>query len=160
MTALKVPMTSHGYDKLSSELSMLKTVDRTHIIAAIADARRHGDLSENAEYQAAKEKQRVIERRINELETKLADADIIHIKAPKDNSVVFGAHVTLLDESSGDKLSYQIIGEDEADIKNGLLSISSPLARGLLGKKLGESVEIATPGGTRDYTVLNIAYVV
>ncbi len=154
----KIPMTQRGYKQLAQELSRLKSTDRPDVIAAIADARRHGDLSENAEYAAAKEKQRVIERRISELEQKIADADVVHVRAPADNSVVFGACVTLFDEASERELSYQIIGEDEADIKNGFLSIESPLARGLLGKKQGESIEITSPGGTKEYEILNISY--
>jgi transcription elongation factor GreA len=158
MAESKVYMTQKGYDRLRAELSTLKTEDRPNIITAIAEARAHGDLSENAEYQAAREKQRLIEARISELELKIADAEIIEIKAPKDNSVVFGAHVKLLDESTEAEFCYQILGEDEADVKNGRISVSSPLARGLLGKREGDSVEITTPSGVRNYEILNISY--
>lgn len=158
MAEPKVYMTQKGYDRLRAELSTLKSEDRPSIIAAIAEARAHGDLSENAEYQAAREKQRLIEARISELELKIADAEIIEIKAPDDNSVVFGARVKLLDESTEAEFSYQILGEDEADVKNGRISVASPLARGLLGKREGDSVEITTPSGVRNYEILNVSY--
>ena len=158
MARPRVHMTQQGFDKLRFELEALKTQDRPSVITAIAEARAHGDLSENAEYQAAREKQRLIESRISELEIKIADAEIIEIKAPNDNSVVFGACVKLLDESTEHECSYQILGEDEADVKNGFISVSSPLARGLLGKREGDSVEITTPNGTRYYEILDVSY--
>ena len=154
----KIPMTRRGYDALDVELKQLKTVDRPAIIRDIAEAREHGDLSENAEYHAAREKQGFIEGRIKEIEGSLSKADIID-PTRLSGTVKFGATVALADEESGDEKTYQIVGETEADIENNLLNIRSPLARALIGKDEGDSVEVKTPGGTRTYEVLSIRYV-
>ena len=154
----KIPMTRRGYDALDVELKQLKTVERPAIIRDIAEAREHGDLSENAEYHAAREKQGFIEGRIKEIEGSLSKADIID-PTRLSGTVKFGATVALADEESGDEKTYQIVGETEADIENNLLNIRSPLARALIGKDEGDSVEVKTPGGTRTYEVLSIRYV-
>jgi transcription elongation factor GreA len=154
----KIPMTRRGYDALDSELKQLKTVDRPAIIRDIAEAREHGDLSENAEYHAAREKQGFIEGRVKELEGILSKADIID-PTRLSGSVKFGATVALADDDTGEQKTYQIVGETEADIENGLLNIRSPLARALIGKDEGDSVEVKTPGGTRSYEILSIRYV-
>jgi transcription elongation factor GreA len=154
----KIPMTRRGFDALDGELKQLKTVDRPAIIRDIAEARDHGDLSENAEYHAAREKQGFIEGRIKELEGILSKADVID-PTRFAGAIKFGATVTLSDEDSGDEKTYQIVGESEADIENGLLNIRSPLARALIGKDSGDSVEVKTPGGTRSYEILSIRYV-
>jgi transcription elongation factor GreA len=156
----KVPLTVTGAGKLRAELHQLKTVDRPRVIAAIQEARSHGDLSENAEYDAAKERQSFIEGRIAEVESKLANAEIIdpaHIDA--DGRCVFGATVELEDADSGDVVSYQIVGEDEADIKSGKISITSPLARALIGKSAGDTADVQAPGGVRSYEILDVKYV-
>lgn len=158
MTAHKFPMTPLGHEKLSKELDELKRIERPRIIAAIADARRHGDLSENAEYHAAKEKQKHIEMRIGEIEGKLASAEIIHLPPKATNTIVFGAIVELEDDETASKHTYRIVGEDEANIETGLLSIRAPLARGLLGKGVDDEVEIQTPSGQKVYTVLSVKY--
>ena len=154
----KIPMTRRGFAALDEELKQLKTVDRPAIIRDIAEAREHGDLSENAEYHAAREKQGFIEGRIKELEGILSKADVID-PTRLSGSVKFGATVTVVDEDSGDEKTYQIVGETEADIENGLLNIRSPLARALIGKDEGDSVEVKTPGGARSYEILSIRYV-
>jgi transcription elongation factor GreA len=154
----KIPMTRRGYDALDVELKQLKTVDRPAIIRDIAEAREHGDLSENAEYHAAREKQGFIEGRVKEIEGVLSKADIID-PTRLGGSIKFGATVSLADEDNGDEKTYQIVGETEADIENGLLNIRSPLARALIGKDKGDSVEVKTPGGTRSYEILSIRYV-
>jgi transcription elongation factor GreA len=155
----KVPLTITGAEKLKVELQRLKTVERPHIIQAIAEARAHGDLSENAEYHAAKEQQSFIEGRIAEVEAKLANAQIIDPKTVNaEGRVVFGATVVLLDEESGNEVTYQIVGDDEADIAAGKVSISSPIARALIGKESGESVEVRVPDGTRQYEILDVRY--
>ncbi len=154
----KIPMTRRGYVALDEELKQLKTVDRPAIIRDIAEAREHGDLSENAEYHAAREKQGFIEGRIKELEGSLSLADVID-PTKLSGSVKFGATVTLADVDNGDEKTYQIVGETEADIENGLLNIRSPLARALIGKEEGDSVDVKTPGGTRTYEILSIRYV-
>jgi transcription elongation factor GreA len=156
----KVPLTVTGAGKLRAELHQLKTVDRPRVIAAIQEARSHGDLSENAEYDAAKERQSFIEGRIAEVESKLANAEIIdpaHIDA--EGRCVFGATVELEDADSGEVVSYQIVGEDEADIKSGKISITSPLARALIGKSSGDTAEVQAPGGVRSYEILDVKYV-
>jgi transcription elongation factor GreA len=153
----KIPMTRRGFDALDAELKQLKTVDRPAIIRDIAEAREHGDLSENAEYHAAREKQGFIEGRIKELEGILSKAEVID-PSKLSGSVKFGATVTLADEDNGDEKTYQIVGETEADIENGLLNIRSPLARALIGKDAGDSVEVKTPGGTRSYEILTVRY--
>ena len=156
----KVPLTVHGAALLKSELQRLKTVDRPAIIQAIAEARSHGDLSENAEYAAAKERQSFIEGRIAEVEGKLANAQVIDPKLiDADGRCVFGATVGLEDGSSGDPVTYQIVGEDEADIKQGKISISSPTARALIGKSAGDTAEVKAPGGVREYEILDVKYI-
>jgi transcription elongation factor GreA len=154
----KIPMTRRGFDALDAELKQLKTVDRPAIIRDIAEAREHGDLSENAEYHAAREKQGFIEGRIKELEGTLSLADVID-PSKFSGSVKFGATVTLVDEDSDEEKTYQIVGEVEADIENGLLNLRSPLARALIGKEEGDSVEVKTPGGSRSYEILKIRYI-
>jgi transcription elongation factor GreA len=154
----KIPMTRRGHEALDAELRQLKTVDRPAIIKDIAEARAHGDLSENAEYHAAREKQGFIEGRIKELEGILSLAEVID-PARLSGPVKFGATVTLEDEDSGEKKTYQIVGEVEANIEAGLLNVRSPLARALIGKDEGDSVEVATPGGTRGYEILSVRFV-
>jgi transcription elongation factor GreA len=153
----KIPMTRRGFDVLDAELRQLKSVDRPAIIKDIAEARAHGDLSENAEYHAAREKQGFIEGRIKELEGVLSLADVID-PARLSGAVKFGATVTIVDEDSDEEKTYQIVGEVEASIEAGLLNIRSPLARALIGKEEGDSVEVATPGGRRGYEILSIRY--
>lgn len=151
-------MTPRGFKALDGELKQLKVVERPAIITAIAEAREHGDLSENAEYHSAKEKQSFIEGRIKELEGMIGLAQVID-PATLSGAVKFGATVTLVDEDTEEEKTYQIVGEQEADIHNGLLNIGSPLARALIGKEEGDSVEVRTPGGTRDYEVLTVKYI-
>lgn len=156
----KTPMTVVGAEKLKAELHRLKTVERPRIIQAIAEARAHGDLSENAEYHAAKEQQGFVEGRIAELEMKLATAQIIDPKTVNaDGRVVFGATLRLMEENSGQEVTYQIVGDHEADIAMGMISISSPIARALIGKELGDVVEVQVPGGVRSYEILEIRYI-
>ncbi|NBZ86966.1 transcription elongation factor GreA [Stagnihabitans tardus] len=154
----KIPMTRGGYDALDDELKNLKSVERPAVIRAIAEAREHGDLSENAEYHAAREKQSFVEGRIKELESILGRAEVID-PAKMSGTVKFGATVTLADEDSGEEKTYQIVGEVEADLERGLLNIRSPLARALIGKDEGDSVEVKTPGGQKSYEVLSIRYI-
>ena len=153
----KIPMTPTGYAALDAELKTLKTVERPAIIAAIAEAREHGDLSENAEYHSAKEKQSFIEGRIKELEGAISLAEVIDPKKLS-GAVKFGATVTLVDEDTDEEKTYQIVGEYEAKIEDGLLNIKSPIARALIGKEEGDSVEVRTPGGEKSYEVLKIVY--
>jgi transcription elongation factor GreA len=154
-----IPLTTTGAELLRQELHRLKTVDRPNAIAAIAEARTHGDLSENAEYDAAKERQSFIEGRIKEIETKLANAQVIDpTRVDADGRCVFGATVELEELKGGESVTYQIVGEDEADIKKGKVSISSPVARALIGKCAGEEVEVHTPGGVRKYEILEVRY--
>jgi transcription elongation factor GreA len=156
----KVPLTVNGAEKLRAELHELKTVQRPGIVTAIAEARSHGDLSENAEYHAAKERQSFIEGRIADLESKIANAQVIDpATVEADGRCVFGATVELEDAKSGDVVTYQIVGEDEADIKQGKISISSPLARALIGKSSGDTAEVHAPGGVREYEILEVKYV-
>ncbi|HUL42601.1 MAG TPA: transcription elongation factor GreA [Burkholderiales bacterium] len=156
----KIPLTVNGAGQLRGELQQLKTVQRPAVIAAIAEARTHGDLAENAEYHAAKERQSFIEGRIAELERKLANAQIINpALLDADGSVVFGATVALKDLGGGEKFTYQIVGEDEADIKQGKISISSPIARALIGKYPGDVGEVQAPSGTREYEILDVKYI-
>ena len=156
----KVPLTVTGAEKLKAELHRLKTVERPRIIAAIAEARAHGDLSENAEYHAAKEQQSFMEGRIADLEAKLANAQIIDpLTVRADGKVVFGATLDLLEEGSQKEVTYQIVGDDEADIAQGKISISSPIARALIGKESGDVVEVKVPDGIRQYEILDIRYV-
>lgn len=156
----KTPTTAAGAEKLKAELQRLKSVDRPRVIAAIAEARSHGDLSENAEYHAAREQQGFIEGRIADLENKLATAQIIDPATVNANGrVVFGATVRLADEASGQEVTYQIVGEYEADIAAGKISIGSPIARALIGKYSGDVVNVQVPGGVKSYEVLDIKYV-
>jgi transcription elongation factor GreA len=155
----KFPITATGYARMEAELKNLKSVERPAIIAAISEARAHGDLSENAEYHAAKEKQSFTEGRIKELEDKVSRADIIDIPSLKSDTVKFGATVRLADEDSEEESTYQIVGEYEADLKARLISITAPLARALIGKKKGDSVEVKTPKGSKSYEILDIRYV-
>ncbi len=153
----KIPMTPSGFKALDGELKTLKSVERPAIIRAIAEAREHGDLSENAEYHSAKEKQSFIEGRIKELEGMIGLAQVID-PSSLSGSIKFGATVKLVDEDTEEEKSYQIVGEAEANIDAGLLNINSPLARALIGKEEGDSVEVRTPGGTRDYEILEVIY--
>ena len=155
----KVPMTKKGAERLQKELKNLKVVERPAIIAAIAEARAHGDLSENAEYHAAREKQSFIEGRIQELEYAVSCAEVIDTAALKGDKVVFGATVLLMDEDTDAEQTYQIVGQYEADLEHGLISIQSPLARALIGKSVGDSVEVASPKGGKSYEILNVEYV-
>ncbi len=155
----KVPMTKKGAERLQKELKNLKVVERPAIIAAIAEARAHGDLSENAEYHAAREKQSFIEGRIQELEYAVSCAEVIDTAALKGDKVVFGATVLLMDEDTEVEQTYQIVGQYEADLEHGLFSIQSPLARALIGKSVGDSVEVASPKGGKSYEILNVEYV-
>ena len=154
----KIPMTRAGYDVLDDELRTLKSVERPTVIKAIAEAREHGDLSENAEYHAAREKQSFVEGRIKELESMLGRAEVIDT-ARLSGSVKFGATVTLVDEDTDEERTYQIVGEAEADLERGLLNIRSPLARALIGKDAGDSVEVRTPGGDKTYEIVSIRFV-
>jgi len=156
----KVPLTVIGAEKLKQELQRLKSVERPRIIAAIAEARSHGDLSENAEYHAAKEQQSFIEGKIADLDMKLANAQVIDPRTVSANGkVVFGATVDLMEEQSGQKVTYQIVGDFEADIAQGMISISSPISRALIGKEQGDVVEVRVPGGVREYEILDIRYI-
>ena len=155
----KVPLTVTGAEKLRAELHQLKTVERPSVIAAIAEARSHGDLSENAEYDAAKERQGFVEGRIKEVESKLSNAQIIDPKLlDADGRCVFGATLDLEDQDSGLPVTYQIVGEDEADIKDGKISVNSPIARALIGKYAGDIAQVQAPGGLREYEVLDVRY--
>jgi transcription elongation factor GreA len=151
-------MTLSGFERLQEELRNLKTVERPAIIKAIADARDHGDLSENAEYLAARERQSFIEGRVIELESKISHAEIIDVSKLSGKTVKFGATVTLADEDTDEKVKYQIVGQDESDIGKGLLSIGSPLARALIGKSVGDSVEVPTPRGSKSYEIVRIRF--
>ena len=159
MAMERIPMTGPGYKALEDEINLLKTVERPATIRLIEEARAHGDLSENAEYHAAKERQAFIEGRVVELEDKLSRADVIDISKLSGTSVMFGATVTLVDEDSNAKVKYQIVGDHEANAKNGRISISSPIARALIGKSKGDSVEVTTPGGSRSYEILKVEFV-
>ena len=155
----RAPITSQGAERLRVELRRLKAEDRPSIIKAIAEARSHGDLSENAEYHAAREQQSFIEGRINEIETRLANAEVIDVtKLPANQRVVFGATVDLEDQEDGGRMAYQIVGEDEADIRRGLVSVTSPIARALVGKNQGDVIEVAAPAGPRTYEIIAVRY--
>ncbi|MFM9890480.1 MAG: transcription elongation factor GreA [Rickettsiales bacterium] len=154
----KIPMTQAGFTRLEKELKTLKTVERPYIINQIAEARAHGDLSENAEYHAAKEKQSFIEGRIQELEAVISRAEIIDVVALSGDTVKFGATVTLVDEDTEEEITYQIVGDYEADIKRNLISTSAPIGRALIGKKKGTSVEVITPKGARFYEILGVEF--
>lgn len=156
----RTPMTLRGAEALRIELKKLKSEDRPNVIKAIAEARGHGDLSENAEYHAAREQQGFIEGRIAEIESRLGNADIIDVtRLAAGGKVVFGSTVELADEDSGAKVVYQLVGDDEADIRRGLISVSSPIARALIGKSEGDVAEVTAPGGTRSYEIISIRYV-
>jgi transcription elongation factor GreA len=154
----KIPMTGEGFRRLEEELKMLKTVERPSIIQALSEAREHGDLSENAEYHAAKERQSFVEARVIEIGDKLRRADVIDVSKLSGGSVKFGATVQLADEDTDEESSFQIVGTDEADIKRGRLSITSPLARALIGKVAGDSVDVETPGGHRSYELIKVNF--
>ena len=154
----RVPMTNRGYEMLLEELKQLKNVERPAIIAAIATAREHGDLSENAEYHAAKEKQSFIEGRVCEIEDKISRAQVIDIKQLTGENIKFGATVLLADEDTDEESTFQIVGVDESDVTVGLLSVTSPLARALIGKAEGDSVDVATPSGGKSYEVVSVRY--
>jgi transcription elongation factor GreA len=156
---IKVPMTVEGAERLKAELQRLKSVERPAVIQALADARSQGDLSENADYDAAKERQGFIEGRISELEAKLAHAQVIDPAAIEaDGRVVFGATVEIEDLDSGDRKSYQIVGDDEADIKESKISVNSPIARALIGKSEGDTADVQAPGGVRSFEVVGVRY--
>ena len=156
----KVPLTARGAEQLRDELKRLKSEECPRIVNAIAEARAHGDLKENAEYHAAKEQQGLVEARIRDIEAKLANAQVIDVtQLDAGGRVVFGATVQLIDADSGDETRYQIVGEDESDIKEGLLSISSPIARALIGKEEGDLVDVAAPAGVRSYEIARVEYI-
>lgn len=156
----KVPLTARGAAKLREELTHLKSVVRPRITEAIAEARAHGDLKENAEYHAAREQQSFTEGRIKEIESKLSNCQIIDVtQVNAHGKVVFGATVDLADAETGDELTYQIVGEDEADIKSGMISITSPIARALIGKREGDVASVQTPGGTREFDICEVRYI-
>jgi len=154
----RIPMTAEGHAALQAELKNLKSVERPSIIAAIAEARSHGDLSENAEYHAAKEKQSFIEGRISDLDDKLARADVIDVSKLNGSKIRFGATVSLIDVDSEETATYKIVGEDEANVRDGKISISSPIARALIGKEAGDEAEVAAPSGARAYEVTKVEY--
>tara|TARA_B100000579_G_C22511251_1_gene701596 strand:- start:223 stop:696 length:474 start_codon:yes stop_codon:yes gene_type:complete len=155
----KIPMTANGYDNLQKELKKLLNEDRPNIIEAIAEARSHGDLSENAEYQYAKEQQSLIEGKIVDLESAVSRAEVIDVKSLEGDDIKFGATVEIEDDDTGESVSYQIVGEYESDIKNNKLSVNSPLARGLINKSIDDIVEINSPKGQRSYTIKSVKYV-
>ncbi len=152
-------MTAEGYQALDAELKRLKTEERPAVIQAISEARAHGDLSENAEYHAAKERQAFIETRLAEIEDKIARAQVIDVSKLSGKQVKFGATVNLIDEDSGEKSKYKIVGEDESDVKAGKISITSPIARALIGKEEGDVVEVMAPGGAKSYEIVKVKYV-
>lgn len=151
-------MTAEGYQALDAELKRLKTEERPAVIQAISEARAHGDLSENAEYHAAKERQAFIETRLAEIEDKIARAQVIDVSKLSGKQVKFGATVQLVDEDTGDKAKYKIVGEDEADVKAGKVSITSPIARAMIGKEEGDVVEVMAPGGAKSYEIVKVKY--
>ncbi len=154
----KVPMTEAGHAAMMDEIKHLKSVERPRIIKAIEEARSHGDLSENAEYHAAKEQQGWTEARVAELEDKISRAEVIDVSKLSGDTVKFGAKVTLIDEDTDEKAAYQIVGEFEADVKQGKISVASPIARAIIGKKKGDSVEVSTPGGGKSYEIVNVGW--
>ena len=155
----KVPMTASGFTALEEELKHLRSVERPAVIKAIAAAREHGDLSENAEYHAARERQSFIEGRVAELEDKISRAEVIDPSTLSGDPVKFGATVTLVDEDTDEESTYQLVGEDEADVKQGRIAITSPIARAIIGKAVGDSVEVDTPRGAKQYEILKVAFV-
>ena len=154
----RIPMTAEGHAALQAELKVLKSVERPNIIAAISEARSHGDLSENAEYHAAKEKQSFIEGRISELDDKLARADIIDVSKLGGKKIRFGETVTIVDVDTEEKFTYKIVGEDEANVKEGKISVTSPLARAMIGKEEGDEAEVSAPSGARAYEIAKVVY--
>ena len=154
----KVPMTTAGHKALVEEIKRLKTIERPAIVAAIEEARSHGDLSENAEYHAAREKQSFTEGRLAEIEDKVARAEVIDVSQQSGSVIRFGATVSVIDEDTDEKAPYIIVGEDEANVAEGRLSVTSPLARALIGKEKGDSVELTTPGGSKGYEITKVAY--
>ena len=155
----KFPITNKGFEKLETELKLLKSTERPNVIKAIAEARAHGDLSENAEYHAAKEKQSFIEGRIADLENKISRAEVINTRVLSGDKIIFGATVTLGQVGRKKNIVYQIVGTEEADVENGKISVSSPLARALLGKKIDDMVEVLSPGGSKEYEIENIEFI-
>ncbi|MCQ9120841.1 transcription elongation factor GreA [Rodentibacter pneumotropicus] len=156
----QIPMTMRGAELLREELDFLKNVRRPEIIKAIAEAREHGDLKENAEYHAAREQQGFCEGRIQEIEGKLANSQVIDVtKLPNNGKVIFGATVVLVNTDTEEEITYKIVGDDEADIKSGLISVNSPIARGLIGKEIDDTVNIATPGGNVEFEVIEVNYI-
>ena len=155
----RFPITNNGFEKLELELKNLKTIERPSVIKSIAEAREHGDLSENAEYHAAKEKQSFIEGRIADLENKISRAEVIKTEKLSSDKIIFGATVTIADIENKKKIVYQIVGTEEAEVENGKISISSPLAKALLGKKIDDTVEVYSPGGAKEYEIENIEFV-
>ncbi|WP_140985700.1 transcription elongation factor GreA [Asticcacaulis tiandongensis] len=155
----KVPMTGAGYQALDDDLKRLKSVERPAVIAAIAEARSHGDLSENAEYHAAKERQGWIEGQIADIEDKISRAQVIDVSKLSGNQVKFGATVTVVDEDTEEEGRYQVVGEHEADVKSGRISLSSPLSRAMIGKEVGDVVEVITPGGVKAYEILKVEWI-
>jgi transcription elongation factor GreA len=156
---IKIPMTSAGFEKLKEELRWRQQEERPRIIEAISEARSHGDLSENAEYHAAKEAQSLNEGRVSELEDFIARAEVIDVSKLNGKKVMFGATVVLVDEDTDEEKTYQIVGDQEADVKSGRISISSPIARALIGKEVGDSIEVNAPGGARGYEVVKVRYI-
>jgi transcription elongation factor GreA len=154
----KVPMTAGGYDSLDEELKRLKTLERPAVIAAISEARAHGDLSENAEYHAAKERQGWIEGRIAEIEDKISRAQVIDVSKLSGDTVKFGATVSLIDEDTEEDARYQVVGDHEADVREGRISLSSPLSRAMIGKSVGDVVEVSTPGGIKAYEITKVEW--
>jgi transcription elongation factor GreA len=154
----KVPMTGDGFARLEDELRRLKQTERPAVIRAISEAREHGDLSENAEYHAARERQSFIEGRVAELEDKISRAHVIDVAKLSGKQVMFGATVTVIDEDTEEKQSFQIVGEDEADVRSKRLSVTSPLARALIGKTVGDAVEVTTPGGSKSYEIARVVF--
>ena len=154
----KVPMTPTGFRQLEEELRRLRTIERPAVVRAIAEARAHGDLSENAEYHAARDRQSFIEGRVGELEDKLARAEVIDPASVSGDRVMFGAQVLLVDEDTEEEATYRIVGQDESDVAQGLLSVSSPLARAMIGKRVSDQIEVDAPGGARYYEILRIDY--
>ena len=155
---IKIPMTADGFQRLEEELRHLKQTERPAVIRQIAEAREHGDLSENAEYHAARERQSFIEGRVGELEDKISRAEIIDVSKLSGKQIKFGATITVVDEDTEEKNSYQIVGPDEADIREKRLSITSPLARAVIGKKVGDTVEVTTPNGSKSYEIVKVAF--
>ena len=155
----RVPMTANGFEQLEQELKRRQSEDRPAIVQAISEARSHGDLSENAEYHAAKEQQSLNEGRISELEGLVALAEIIDISSLTGGTVKFGATIVLVDDDTDEKKTYQIVGDQESDVKEGRISISSPIARALIGKSEGDSIEVSTPGGSKGYEILSVKFV-